>query len=118
MSFHSQKEVGFTMFTARSRRYPTVKFTDADYVNNLAITSDHLKDAKMLLQQLQKTTDEIELFVKAKKTEFIYYNQVHSGYIKSLKNENIKAELEFTYLGSNNASTKREVDRRPALNKL
>ena len=28
----------------------------------------------MLLQQLQKTTDEIELLVKAKKTEFIYYN--------------------------------------------
>ena len=74
MSFHSQKEVGFTMFTARSRRYPTVKFTDADYVNNLAITSDHLKDAKILLQQLQKATDEIELLVKAKKTEFIYYN--------------------------------------------
>lgn len=64
----------------------------------------------MLLHQLQKTAGEIGLFVNVMKIEFIYYKQVHSGYIKSMKNEKIKGEQEFTYLGKNNASTKREVD--------
>ena len=80
MFFHSLKELRFTLSIA-SRRYPTIKYTDTDYDNDLAFTSDYLKNAKILLHQLETTADEIGLFVNAKKTEIIYYNQVYFGYI-------------------------------------
>ena len=45
-----------------------------------------------------------------KKTKFICDNQDYFGSIKSLNNENIKVKQEFTYLESNAALTKKDVD--------
>ena len=65
----------------------------------------------------------IGLLVNAKKTEFMAFNQAHTGSIKSKTNQDIKTVQEFTYLGSNIASTKRDIEIRfakawSALNKL
>jgi len=47
------------------------------------------------------------------------YNQLHSGSIKSLSRDNILAVQDFIYLGSNVASTKRDLVKAwSALNKL
>ena len=80
-----------------------------DYVDDLAIISDYLTDGTILLHQLEQASSEIGLYINAKKTEFICYNQHHSGSIKLLNISNIKAVEEFTYLGSNIASTNRYV---------
>ena len=119
----SNKELGFTLAKSRSKRNPAVKVTDVDYADDLAIISDYLTDGTILLHQLEQAASEIGLCINAKKTEFICYNQHHSGSIKLLNNDNIKAVEEFTYLGSNIASTKRDVQIRlgkawSALNKL
>lgn len=119
----SNKVLGFTLQKSRSRRYPAEKITDADYADDLSIISDYLTDATILLHQIEQTASEIGLYVNAKKTEFICYNQHHTGSIKSLTNDNIKAVQEFTYLGSNIASTRRDIEIRlgkawAALNKL
>ena len=111
-AFDSDKELGFTLSKRRSRRYPSVKITDADYADDLAIISDYLTDGTVLLHKLEETASEIGLYVNAKKTEFICLNQQHSGSIKSLNNNNIFAVEEFTYLGSNISSTIRDVQTR------
>ena len=95
-AFDSNKELGFTLSKRRSRRYPSVKITDADYADDLAIISDYLTDGTVLLHKLEETASEIGLYVNAKKTEFICLNQQHSGSIKSLNNNNILAVEEFT----------------------
>jgi len=122
-SLDSNKELGFTLCKARSRRYPEVKMTDADYADDLAILSNYITDGSSLLHCLEKAASEVGLYINYKKTEFLCYNQYHSGTIKSMKNENIKAVQDFTYLGSSIASTKKDIEIRlgkawSALNKL
>ena len=119
----SDKELGFTLVEYKSRRHPAVKITDADYADDLAIISDYLSDSSALLHKLEEAASEIGLYVNAKKTEFICYNQQHTSTIKSYQNNNISAVKEFTYLGSNISSTKRDIEIRlgkawSALNKL
>ena len=97
--------------------------TDVDYADDLVLISDFLTDGTILLHKLEQAASEVGLYINAKKTEFICYNQHHTGSIKSLKSNNIKAVEEFTYLGSNIASTNRDVQIRlgkawSALNKL
>ena len=97
--------------------------TDADYADDLCIISDLLNDATVLLHRIEEAAIKIGLLVNAKKTEFMAFNQAHTGSIKSKTNQDIKAVQEFTYLGSNIASTKRDIEIRlakawSALNKL
>ena len=117
------KQLGFTLTKSRSRRYPATKITDADYADDLAIAADYLIDASILLHEIEAAASEIGLYINAGKTKFISFNQHHSGTIKSLSKENIKAVQDYTYLGSNIASTKKDVQVRlakawAALNKL
>ena len=74
-AFDANKELGFTLSKSRSRRHPTVKLTDVDYADDLAIISDYLTDGTILLHQLEQASSEIGLYIDAKKTEFICYNQ-------------------------------------------
>jgi hypothetical protein len=106
----SHSELGFTLSKSKSRRYPAIKLTDVDYADDLAVTADYLIDATILLHHIEEVASEIGLYINNSKTEFICYNQNHSGTIKSLNGENIKAVQEFTYLGSNIISTKRDVE--------
>ena len=123
MSADSNIDLGFTLQPSRSRRYPAIKITDADYADDLCIISDYLDNATVLLHQIEDIANKIGLVVNAKKTEFMAFNQLHTGSIKSMLNNNIHAVQEFTYLGSNIASTKHDMEIRlakawSALNKL
>ena len=52
MSLDFLKGLWLTLSTARSTRmYPAIKITDADYLDDLAIISDCLIDAAILLHQ-------------------------------------------------------------------
>ena len=107
-SADSNKELGFTLSEARSRRYPAETITDADYADDIALMTDTISDATYLLHHIEKTAKEIGLYINANKTEFISYNQ--EGIIHSLEGKNIKSVQDFTYLGSNIASTERDID--------
>ena len=116
-------QIGFTLSEDRSRRYPAQKITDADYADDLAAIADYLTEATILLHAIEEAASEVGLYVNAGKTKVLVFNQHHSGAIKSLNNETIKVVQEFTYLGSNIASTKKDVQIRlakswAALNKL
>ena len=59
----SNTELGFTLHKARSRRYSDVKITDADYVDDLAVLSDYITDATILLHHPEKGVNEVRLKV-------------------------------------------------------
>ena len=122
-AIENNSNLGFTLHQQRSRRHPPKMITDADYADDLCIISDLLNDATILLHRIEEAASKIGLLVNATKTEFMAFNQAHTGSIKSLRNQIIKAVQEFVYLGSNIASTKRDIEIRlakawSALNKL
>ena len=84
--------------------------TDVDFADDLAITADYLTDATFLLHEIETAASEIGLYINSSKTEFICYNQSHTGFIPSKNNGIVKAVEDFVYLGSNIASTKRDVE--------
>ena len=81
--------------------------TDIDYADDLTLTSDTIEDTTQLLHHLETSAKEIGLFINAKKTEFISFNQ--KGQMKSLNGKEIKAVEDFTYLGSRIVSSESDI---------
>ena len=106
-SVETLSSLGFTLEKARSRRYPAKKITDADYADDLALFSDKINHAEKLLHALEYASAGIGLYVNAKKTEYVCYNQ--DGEIKCLNGTILKEVENFTYLGSNISSTEKDV---------
>ena len=111
-SLDANKDLDFTLQYARSRRYPDIKVTDTDYADDLAILSNYLSEATILLHQLEKAASEVGLNINTSKTKFLCYHQYHSSTIKSLQNENVIVVEEFIFLESCFASTKKDIDTR------
>eukprot|EP00111_Clytia_hemisphaerica_P013585 TCONS_00039929-protein len=60
--------LGFTLKQQTSRRHPPDMITDADYADDLCITSDLLNDATVLLHRIEEASIKIGLCLNAKKT--------------------------------------------------
>ena len=103
-----QKENGLTLEQAKSRRHPAQTITDADYADDLALFSDSVTQAQLLLHQLEQAARDIGLHVNADKTEYMAYKQ--KGEIASLSGKILNRVEEFIYLGSNIASTEKDVN--------
>ena len=103
-------ELGFTLTKQKSKCYPAMKITDADYADDLAVLADILKDATFLLHSIERTAKEIGFYLNADKTEFICFNQDASERMKSIDGEKIKQVEDFKYLGSYIASTQHDVN--------
>ena len=71
-----------------SSRHHTIYITDTDYADDLAITSDNVKNANTMLHKIEEV--EIGLRVNSDKTEYISLNQKNNNGIKSLKGKIIK----------------------------
>ena len=95
------------MQPANGRRHPAVTITDADYADDLALLSNTIDGAEKLLHHLEEAAANIGLSVNAKKTEFISYNE--TGTIKTVNDIPLAKVDDFTYLGSNIASTDKDV---------
>ena len=93
-----------------SNRHPAIYITDTDYADDLAITSDNVEDANIMLHKIEEAAAEIGLGVNADKTEYISLNQKNNSCIKSLKGKIIKQVNDFKYLGSYVASTNHDVN--------
>ena len=91
-------------------RHPAIYITDTDYADDLAITSDNVEDANIMLHKIEEAAAEIGLGVNADKTEYISLNQKNNSCINSLKGKIIKQVNDFKYLGSYVASTDHDVN--------
>ena len=100
-------EYGLTLELARSRRFHTKKITDAYYAEDVVLLSDNSYNAQKLLYILEKSAAFIGLHVNATKTEYMCYNQ--DSKIETLNKTILKKTDDFVYLGSNIASTEKDV---------
>ena len=100
-------EYGLTLELARCGRIHTKKITDADYADDLALLSDNSYNTQKLLHILEKPAAFIGLHINATKTEYMSYNQ--NGTIETLNKTLLKKVDDFVYLGSNIASTEKDV---------
>ena len=94
----------------RSRRYPAITITDADYADDIAILANTPNQAETLLHSLERATAGFGLHVNAHKTEYMCYNQ--TGDISILDGTPLKLVDKFTYLGSSVSSTEKDIDTR------
>ena len=76
----------------------------------LALMADTIADAQTLLHSLETASGDIGLYVNAKKTEYMSYDQI--GTMHTLSGDDIKSVTFFMYLGSNVASTEADVKAR------
>ena len=60
------KELGFTLKTARGRRFPAETITDADYADDLTLFTDNIEEATKLLHALEKAAGDIRVFCQYK----------------------------------------------------
>ena len=111
-SIDGNTDLGFTLTQSRSRRYPAVKVTDADYADDIALFADNIEDAQDMLHSLESAAAVVGLHVNAEKTEFMCFNQ--DGTIMAQDNSQIKKVDNFVYLGSNISSTEKDVQFRIA----
>ena len=111
-SIDRHNSLGFTLQRAQSRRHPATYLTDANYADDIALFADSPEDAEKLLHILEASAANIDLHVNAKKTEYMTFN-VNSD-IRSLNQTLLKLVEEFIYLGSNIASSEKDVEVRIA----
>ena len=107
-SVDQHREYGLTLSPARSRRHSAKKITDADYADDIALLSDNNVNAQKLLHLLEETAAIIGLHTNAVKTEYMCYHQVDNP-IETLNRIDLKKVNDFVYLGSNIASTEKDV---------
>ena len=93
------ENLGFTLTQRKSRRYPAVKITDADFADDIALFSDNIKDAQELLDRLELAANEVGLYLNTSKTEFMMYN-LTEGDIVTNAGTKLKCVEDFKYLGS------------------
>ena len=82
MSLDNNRELGFTQTEINSRRYPAEQLTDTEYADDIAVTSNTLKDANILLK-IESAAKEIGLCINTDKTENININQNNNMKMKS-----------------------------------
>ena len=102
---------GFTICKSRSRRHPAVVITDTDYADDIALLSDSIEQAELLLHQVESAAKLIGLHINETKTEYMIFNQ-DGREIKSLDEHKLKCVDDFVYLGSRINSCKKDVNAR------
>ena len=73
-SIDENKDLGLTLSKQRSRRYPAIKITDADYADDLVIFADSSRNAENLLNILEESGKTVGLKVYIKKTPHMNIN--------------------------------------------
>ena len=69
-------EAGFTLAPCHSKRHQAIIIIDTDFADDIALISDNLEKAQLLLLRVEIAADIIGLHVNEKKTEFMIINDV------------------------------------------
>ena len=117
-----ETHIGFTLTSRKSSRYPAKYITDADFADDLALVSDNLEKAQVLLLRLEVSAEAMGLHVNCKKTQYMRYNQ-SDGDLVTLEGNKLKQVYDFKYLGAWIQSSERDMNIRigqawSALNKM
>ena len=114
-SFDIMKYNGFKLAKERSRRFPALTITNADYADDIALLANTSAQAETLQHSLERAAG-IDLHVNADKTEYTCFNQ--GGDIFSPNGSSLKLLDRFTYLGSSVSSTEKDINSRLAKSEI
>ncbi len=106
------EELGFTLVPRRSSRNPALHVTDTDFADDIALLSDSLRDANLLLQKVEEAAQQIGLHINEQKTKFMSVGEQGKVYTKSGKE--IEQVEDFQYLGAWISNTKKDIEVRIA----
>ncbi len=107
------KDYGFTLQQRRSRRYPAVKISDADFADDLALITDTIAEAQKFLLSLEEAANAIGLHLNEDKTKYLTVN-CEPDTIKAKSGDDLKEVKDFVYLGSWISSTEHDFEVRKA----
>ena len=105
---------GFMLEKKQFSRKPAEYITDADFADDLALISNYMGQAQLLLSRLEMAAEAIGLHENCKKTEQMLLNQDDTD-LKTLSGDLLKQVHDFKYLGSWIADTKNGTEVRIGL---
>ena len=114
LSLDNMKEKGLMTKPRQSSRYPAQHLTDLDFADDLALTSDSIKDAETLLQSLEEAASKVGLYCNEGKTEFITTSPKPTD-LRSLNGITIKRVVDFKYLGAHIVDSQKDFNIRKAM---
>ena len=92
------EEIGFKLNHQICRRHNPDMITDLDFVDDIALVTEKMKQAQYFLHHVQHNVAKTGLHLNASKTEFMSFNQEQETVLKSINKENIKKVDNFKYL--------------------
>ena len=97
-SLDNNRALGLILTARKSRRNPAEQIIDADYTDDIDITSNTLKYANTLLLKIESAAEEIVLCINTDKTEYININQNNNMQMKSICGSVINLVQDLKYL--------------------
>ena len=97
---------GFTLEKKQDSTKPALYITDTDFADNLALISNYMEQAQLLLSRLEMAAESIGLHANCKKMEYMLYSQDERD-LKTLSGDLLKQVHDFKYVSSWIAEQKR-----------
>ena len=108
-------EKGFQYQPRRSSRHPALHITDADFADDIALLSDSLENAQVLLSSLESAANCTGLYLNEKKTECMPINIQDGFQIRTNSNKILKRVDDYRYLGSHIHDSEKDFNIRKGL---
>ena len=107
-AMNNAEHLGFTLEQRQSRCYPARTLTDTDFADGIALLSDNIADAGVLLHKVESAAKEIGLTINSKKTEYMSFNN-SQGNLVDTSGTPLSQVTDFQYLRSWVESRKKDV---------
>ena len=116
-SLDQNRSKGLELRPRQSSRNPAIHLTDADFADDLALLSNTLEGAQLLLRSLESAANCVGLYLNERKTEYMSYNQPDNRLetIKTTSDYTLKHVDDFKYLGSYISSSQRDFNARKGM---
>ena len=95
----NESNLGFTLDESRSRRHLAKVICDTAFVDDIAVLSNTLEQAQLLLSRVETSAKQTGLHINNSKTEYIRFNQ-DEGDLKAFNGESLQNADDCLYLGS------------------
>ena len=115
-AMNNAEHLGFTLEQRQSKRYPARTLTDTDFADDIALLSDNIAHAEVLLHKVESAAKEIGLTINSQETEYMSFNNPQ-GNLVDTSGAPLSQVTDFQYLGSIISwveSTKKDVEVRIA----
>ena len=112
-AIRNPSETGFTIEPPRSSRYTAIIETDNDYADDIALFSDNIEKAQLLLERVESAARNIGLHANEGKTKYIRYTLLQ-GDIWAMNVTALEEVDNFLYLGAWVDDTEKDIEVRIA----